>query len=42
MIEEKVYASVKKSFEVIFSELEKVIVGQKYVIENLMIALLCE
>lgn len=42
MIEEKVYTSVKKSFELIFSELEKVIVGQKDVIENLVIALLCE
>ncbi len=42
MIEERVYSSVKESFEVIFSELEKVIVGQKDVIENLMVALLCE
>ncbi len=42
MIEEKVYASVKKSFELMFGELEKAVVGQKDVIENLMIALLCE
>ncbi|MBI5253626.1 MAG: MoxR family ATPase [Euryarchaeota archaeon] len=42
MIEEKVYVSVKKSFELMFGELEKAVVGQKDVIENLMIALLCE
>lgn len=42
MIEEKVYASVKKSFELMFGELEKAVVGQKDVIENLMMALLCE
>ncbi|MFH1774665.1 MAG: MoxR family ATPase [Methanobacteriota archaeon] len=42
MIEEKVYSSVKETFGIISRELEKAIVGQKDVIENLLIALLCE
>lgn len=41
-IDEQVYKEVGKTFGLLFSELEKVIVGQRDVIEKVLIALLCD
>lgn len=38
----KVYKEVKEVFNLVYQELDKVIVGQRGVIENLIIALLCD
>lgn len=40
--DEKVYKEAGKTFELLFSELGKVIVGQRDVIEKMLIALLCD